>query len=389
MKKICFLLFFVALYAMQSRAQSCICLSGPNTICEGGTATFSVPASSAAAYTWSVTSNLQITSGQSTNSITVSTSTPYTGGYGTVTVQLGASSCGVSLNYQVLLLDKLLATISGPNTICDNGTATFSTSTSISGGTYSWSVTSDLNIVSGQGTSSIVVSSNPYATGYGTISLIISNPNGCDYVASYQTLHIAPPNNNFTLHQSSTQFCTNSLGNVMDIVEQSLPNVDFFEWGFSELNSSTYPTVVDAHGNYVEYFNNAFPHAGLYEIYAREGSYCGGLGNTHTFIVEVDDNCSGGGFGSGFAIHPNPANDIVSISAPGKALTNKVNAAGSTVSTPFSYKVYDLAGKLVKSGKSDGGDVSIDTHNLPAQIYVVNIFVGNQVIKKMMIVQHK
>jgi len=374
MKKIYLLLFFVVACALQSRAQSCICLSGPNTVCRGGNATFSVPSGSAASYTWGVTSNLQIISGQGTNSVTVASSTPYTGGYGTVTLQLGDVSCGVSLSYQVLLIDQFQGSISGPNTLCNAGTATFSVPSG-SGTTYTWSVSSDLQIASGQGTNSIVVSSsNPYGSGYGTVTVVITNSNGCTATISYQTLHVGPPSNTFTVRQNSSPFCTNSLGNWMTIVQQPLPNVDYFEWGFTEVGNSTPPVVVDSHGNYDEAFNSAFPHAGIFEVYAREGSNCGGLGNTFTCIVEVDDNCGGGGFGSGFAIHPNPANDIVSISAPGKGLTNKINASGSTASTPFNYKVYDLAGKLVKSGKSDGGDVSIDTHNLPAQIYVVNIF---------------
>jgi len=306
MKKVYLFLLFLLVYGGQSFAQSCICLSGPNTLCNNGTpGTFSV-SGSAASYTWSVSSNLQIISGQGTSSIQVIPSTPYTPGSATVTVQLGDASCGISL--------------------------------------------------------------------------------------SYPTTLPPPPNAYYYLQPESSPFCTNDR-NRMTIEPQgtNLAGIDYFEWGYIDVSSSGPATIVNPYGSVTQDF--VFDHAGTYEIYARQGSYCSGLGSTVTYIISVDDNCSGSRGLGGFAAYPNPAGNQLTITSTDKTISTS-GATNSTLTASkkkaFSYKIYDEMGKLVKSGKSTGEKTTVDTHDLPSKIYFLNIITEDGTItKKSIIVQHK
>jgi hypothetical protein len=159
-------------------------ITGLSSVCGATTATYSTTSISGATYAWTVPNLMTITSGQGTSSITVSIGGGYTSGV--VRVQ-ATSSCGISDNKRFPVYSAIIpTTINGPGHVCGLSTATFSTP-SISGATFVWSVTSGMTIVSGQGTTSIVVS---FSGGFvqGTIGVAATTSCG---TSVEQTLPIA------------------------------------------------------------------------------------------------------------------------------------------------------------------------------------------------------
>lgn len=150
-------------------------ITGNTSICAGQTATYSIsPVSGATSYVWTVPSGSTITSGQGTTSIQVqfgSTS-------GNISVY-ASNDCGNSSSSQlgvtVNTIPSTPGAISGTTTVCQGQTYTYSISP-VSGATsYTWSVPSGSNILSGQGTTSIQVQIGSTS---GNISVYASNSCG-------------------------------------------------------------------------------------------------------------------------------------------------------------------------------------------------------------------
>jgi hypothetical protein len=129
-------------------------ITGPTTTCGITTATYSTTAIAGATYTWQIPALMTVISGQGTASVTVSISNGFASGVVRVS---STSPCGVSnLRRLPVYSAQIPSTINGPNEICNIGTATYSTP-NIFAPPYTWTVTNDMTIVSGQGSSSIVV----------------------------------------------------------------------------------------------------------------------------------------------------------------------------------------------------------------------------------------
>ncbi|MBK8080367.1 MAG: hypothetical protein IPK25_08845 [Saprospiraceae bacterium] len=134
-------------------------ISGDNSVCQGGSVTFT--ASGGTTYLWS-------TGSLTTPVITVSNNTPVT-----VTVT-DANGCTDTAEKTLLVHSNPTATISGDNSVCDGGSVTFTAS---GGNTYVWST--------GPGTPSITVSNNT------PVSVTVTDANGCTDTAE-KTLTIHP-----------------------------------------------------------------------------------------------------------------------------------------------------------------------------------------------------
>lgn len=132
-------------------------ISGPSSVCEGATATYSIPPITGATITWTVPSGATITSGQGTLSITVQWGA--TGGIVSVTAQ---NSCGTSspgtLPVTVETVPGAAQAITGPDTVCQGLGGYMYSIPVISGATaYLWTVPSGASISQGMGTNSIKV----------------------------------------------------------------------------------------------------------------------------------------------------------------------------------------------------------------------------------------
>ena len=146
----------LAVTATATPAQPSV-ITGPSAPCQGATLqNYSVTNVAGVTYTWTVPNDWSITSGQGTNSINVTAGT----NSGNVTVTPSVSSCSGT---QRLLAVSTTASpsqpsaITGPASPCQGATLQNYSVTSVAGVTYTWTVPSDWNITSGQGTNSIIV----------------------------------------------------------------------------------------------------------------------------------------------------------------------------------------------------------------------------------------
>jgi len=144
-------------------------------VCSGGTATYSISAiNNTTTYLWTVPSGAIINSGQGSTSISVSFPTPFVSGNITVA---GGTSCGygTARTVSVRSTPTTPLSITGPAAVCANQLGVnYSTPLISSAISYTWVVPSGSSIISGQGTSAIIM--NYGATG-GNVK--VKGVNGC------------------------------------------------------------------------------------------------------------------------------------------------------------------------------------------------------------------
>ena len=167
--------------------------------------TYTVPAVSNVTYAWSLPSGASIVSGQGSNSISVQFSNNFVSG--NISVVAG-NGCGNSNARTKTVYGKPLkpTVINGPQVICGNTTATYSTNSIFGASSYTWTVPAGVTILSGQGTTSIIVSgANAAATG----DVCVKASNSCGTTSNYcKTITITPsPNAIATITGSGYGVC--------------------------------------------------------------------------------------------------------------------------------------------------------------------------------------
>jgi len=150
-------------------------ITGTNPVCPGQTFTYSIPAvPGATTYTWTVPSGSVINSGQGTTTITVT--------FGSNTGNLCVTASNTCLTSTQFCIPITFASappapgpITGPTTVCQGSTQTYSI-TAIPGVTsYDWTVPAGAVITSGQGTTTITVT---FGASAGNISVTATNACG-------------------------------------------------------------------------------------------------------------------------------------------------------------------------------------------------------------------
>ncbi|HNX43916.1 MAG TPA: PKD domain-containing protein [Bacteroidales bacterium] len=145
-------------------------IAGNAAPCQGSSQTYSVTNVSGITYTWALPAGWTITAGQGTSSITVTTGAQS----GNITV-IPSNSCGngtpASLAVSPGLIPAQTSAITGNATPCQGSIQSYSV-TDVSGTTYIWTVPADWSITSGQGTSSITLTTG---TQNGNITVTPSN----------------------------------------------------------------------------------------------------------------------------------------------------------------------------------------------------------------------
>jgi subtilisin-like proprotein convertase family protein len=151
-------------------------ITGPATLCQGQTQTYSVGAiTGATGYTWTVPAGVTISSGQGTTSITVVWNSPNGGNVCATANNACGSSTPACLTVQVNNTVSP-ATPQGQTVVCTGTTASYKVSSLPGAVTYQWTITPAATILSGQGTDSIAVKWTS-ATSY-TVCVTASNTCG-------------------------------------------------------------------------------------------------------------------------------------------------------------------------------------------------------------------
>jgi hypothetical protein len=138
-------------------------LSGPGGACRGeSNIVFSVqPSPGAVSYNWSLPNGMSGTS--TASAITVNMANNFNGGNICISA---VNACGTSNTVcknlvRIKQLPPDIASVSGPASICPQTMVTYFVPANATSTSYTWTVTSGLTIVSGQGSSSIVVLADP------------------------------------------------------------------------------------------------------------------------------------------------------------------------------------------------------------------------------------
>ncbi len=221
-------------------------ITGPSTICQGATATFTVPAIARATYyNWTVPTGVTIINGNYTNTITVQLADDATNGSITV---YGENLCGVGTvsaakSFTVTLLPTAPTTITGSQSITNGQTGVAYSIPAISGATsYVWTVPSFCTITAGSTTNAITTS---FACPGGSENMMVHAVNACgagpDSYAKTITIP-CPPASNF--YASTTQVCS---GGTVTFTDISTNHPTSWSWSFPGGTPSTstleHPTV--------------------------------------------------------------------------------------------------------------------------------------------------
>ena len=150
-------------------------VSGPTTLCRGQSYTF-LTTNNATSYNWYTTGASEITFTGSGHSVTVNVGSGTTNS--TNICVTPSNSCGNGSNrcqFVNIIAPPSVGPISGPTNVCRGQSGVVFSVPNQSGVTYNWSYSgSGFNIVSGQGTHSIIVDFSTTAT-FGTLTVTASN----------------------------------------------------------------------------------------------------------------------------------------------------------------------------------------------------------------------
>ncbi len=144
-------------------------------LCNTAGNAFSIPTvSNATSYNWGITGGT-IASGQGTNAISVDVAALI--GSGSITVQ-AVNGCGTSLTRTLTIIGAPARPepIAGSTSVCDNTTEAYGVATVAGAASYTWVVTPNGSVSSGQGTKNITVDWTAPATGQ---SMSVSASNAC------------------------------------------------------------------------------------------------------------------------------------------------------------------------------------------------------------------
>ena len=162
-------------------------ITGPTSICADSSGVYSVTGSPSGNFTWTIAGGV-ISAGQGTNSVNV---TWASGGGGSLTVTEtsidGCSGTPQNLNISINA-NPVTSAISGPDSLCDSGTAILYNVTSTGGSTYQWNVNGG-TLVSGQGSSGVTIDW-PAPPG-GSITVTETNSSGCEGVPVNINVYVA------------------------------------------------------------------------------------------------------------------------------------------------------------------------------------------------------
>ncbi|MFN8154237.1 MAG: MopE-related protein [Bacteroidia bacterium] len=314
-------------------------ISGPVKVCPGDVAVYSTNLIERASYfVWSVPAGMTITSGASTNVITVSVGAGYAGG--TVSVS-GANGCGIGaarLRAVTVNTPGVSASISGQASGVCGATGVSYSCAAVAGATsYNWTVPAGASIISGQGSSSISVDFTGSYAG-GSFSVVASNACGSGAARSL-TVSGAPGQPGII---SGDQSICPGQSNVPYSVS-TVAGASLYTWSVPSIAS-----IASGQGTkdiYVNWGTN--PTTGQQvTVYASNGCGNGPVRILNGIAIDLGNCVRIGetGAATGLNIFPNPASEVATIVFNG------------TEGADFNLNMVDVAGRVVMSERGTAVD---------------------------------
>jgi hypothetical protein len=280
--------------------------------------------------------------------------------------------------------------ISGNNSLLCSGTRTFSVQ-SIAGASYTWSVNSFLQIVSGQGTNQLTVQRNGNANGVAVMTVQVYSPCVSSYATSPELKVVVGTENNAVDIISVNISCINNSARADLIFSPMFTTATKIDYYSKDLTNPNNPYILKS--------TNSSPNGGTggdltlgaknrwYSIKMVVTTPCGTLEG----IREVYAACSGGG--GALRAFPNPTNNqftVQLVDGSTKETESQTNPAkeSNVLQIPFTTQLFDSQGMLRKSTKEGKGSLTIDTSDLPNGIYYLHAQTATEKLTSQIIVKH-
>jgi len=267
-------------------------------------------------------------------------------------------------------------TISGPSGVCSNTSYSIPP---VSGVTYTWRVSPNLSMVSGQGTNSLTVA--PNGNGNGTVSLTVTK-NGCAFVFNHSVVVNGISMEVPSVYGPTWGVCPNE---IVSFVTQAIAGSSYYEW-------EAHGTIIDGQGTRsitVRVPNYPSSWAGA-NVYARNNCSEGTRGYLSYPILD----CGGGGGGILMSVFPNPASSLIEVSVTDASLSNVSNEAYpvnqyASYGEAYQVHLYDSYSQVRQVATTTGeGKLALDTSKLPNGIYYLRATRGAESISKQIVIQH-
>lgn len=233
------------------------------------------------------------------------------------------------------------------------------------------------------------VTVTPISSATNTITLTANVTTDCGSYSPTMNIHLGPPNE-FLLKASGDTYLSLSsnegnyeaLYNYIPLCGSIVPPVNIQEIQWSVSTSETvYPfgssycsgPVVDGAAATI-YFNGP----GTRYVYTRAKNACGWSGLSPGLMVDVS---------AWFILEvaPNPADSYISV-----RLRDKLSKSDELVKSHevFEVKLFNERGKLLRNASSKGGNVKLDTQQLPEGTFFLHIKRGEELIKRQIKIRH-
>lgn len=252
--------------------------------------------------------------------------------------------------------------ISGSTSPLCSGTRTF-TVQNISGATYTWSVnTNVLTIVSGQGTSNLVVQKNGSNHGDGWVEVQISTScSGGSKTSKREYFDVGTPNVSSISVDAS--MCN---GYGQTVTATILGNPTFSQWSVTSGNASN--SYLTNYGSGACYFNSYVNDC--YGLQIQLTNACGSHLDGTTICV---DNCF-----ARYSIYPNPAKDFISIKFDQYDRVDVMPSQLRLYSEKDQKVVYEIDQSQIFAATSSDGLLKVDVKSLPRGTYYIHLTSGKQ-----------
>ncbi|QSE98253.1 T9SS type A sorting domain-containing protein [Fulvivirga lutea] len=363
-------------------------ISGPDNVVCSDTSPIQYSITSiagATSYTWTYPSNWQVQGLNNSNTITL---VPNGVSGGTVTVKANICGLQTSASTKSIALNLSSPTnppsISGSSTACSTGT-TYGLNNLPSGASVSWTHSSNLLYVSGQGTTNYRVrASSTTIRGNGWVQASINT--ACGNITKRYNIWVGPPKQ---AHYSDVYVWGYRDTDPINLQPESLnfiqvenvPGATSYNWvlpaGFSFLSG------FDRNGPVLKVWTSATP--GTYQIRCYPQGICGNSGTGYTGLTVIIPGSGGGGIGGGggddcpphapclpdpgpapaIVIAPNPATSYFEITPQ---LTQEELAEG------YNVILYSNRREMVYYSENNKNDLlRIETSDLKKGIYILSI----------------
>lgn len=261
---------------------------------------------------------------------------------------------------------------SASRTVCTSTNSTFTFVNRPAGYGITWTPSSNLVYVSGQGTNNYVVKASS-SGGPGTVTATLST--GCNPTVVY-AVWAGPPALTVT---GPTTGCTNNTYYFASNPVGLYMSESNYSWDLVPLNGN-YLSPYNMNKSCAITFYNPYSASG-YDVKVRAQNSCG-VGNYAVTSIYIRVCTS-------FMLSPNPASETVTLT---KTISGSTDTFSSTAiyddaATVYTIRIIDYYGSLQYSAKKSGESFSIPIRNLKNGNYIVQVINGTDITNLQLIVK--